>query len=80
MVVMVLVIVPIPPFPTKGQPGLFDTMFASALVFLNLGMQSAFSIILLTPAFMGEEFESKIQSAQAWRTSVAHDERWAVAK
>ena len=56
--------------------GIVDTMFASALVFLNLGMQSAFSIILLTPAFMGDEFESKIQSAQSWRTSVAHDERW----
>eukprot|EP00439_Symbiodinium_sp_Y106_P087473 s2_g58.t1 len=56
--------------------GVFDTLFASALVFLNLGMQSAFSIILLTPAFMGEEFESKIQSAKAWRTSVAHDERY----
>eukprot|EP00439_Symbiodinium_sp_Y106_P080527 s516_g19.t1 len=56
--------------------GIFDTMFASALVFLNLLMQSAFSIILLTPAFMGDEFESKIQSAQSWRTSVAHDERY----
>ncbi|CAE7207514.1 unnamed protein product, partial [Symbiodinium microadriaticum] len=56
--------------------GLFDTMFASALVLLNLLMQSAFSIILLTPAFMGDEFESKIQSAQSWRTSVAHDERY----
>ena len=60
--------------------GLFDTMFASALVLLNLLMQSAFSIILLTPAFMGDEFESKIQSAQSWRTSVAHDERWVDAK
>ena len=60
--------------------GIVDTMFASALVFLNLGMQSAFSIILLTPAFMGDEFESKIQSAQLWRTSVAHDERWANVK
>ncbi|CAE7298639.1 unnamed protein product [Symbiodinium necroappetens] len=56
--------------------GIFDTMFASALVLLNLLMQSAFSIILLTPAFMGDEFESKIQSAQSWRTSVAHDERY----
>ncbi|CAE6955641.1 unnamed protein product [Symbiodinium sp. CCMP2456] len=56
--------------------GIVDTMFAIALVFLNLLMQSAFSIILLTPGFMGDEFENKIQSAQMWRTSVAHDERY----
>ena len=50
-------------------------MFAATLVLLNLGMQTAFSIILLTPAFMGEDFESKVDGAKAWRTGVAHDSR-----
>ena len=45
-------------------------------VILNLVMQTAFSVILLTPAFMGEDFATKIDSAKAWRTSVAHDSRY----
>ncbi|CAE7358401.1 unnamed protein product [Symbiodinium natans] len=55
---------------------IFETMFAATLVLLNLGMQTAFSIILLTPAFMGEDFESKVDGAKAWRTGVAHDSRY----
>ncbi|CAJ1440318.1 unnamed protein product [Effrenium voratum] len=53
--------------------GWFDTLFAATLILLNLAMQASFSGILLSRAFMGEDFVSKISSAKIWRTSVAHD-------
>ncbi|CAE7359095.1 unnamed protein product [Symbiodinium pilosum] len=56
--------------------GIFDHIFAGALVLLNLVMQTAFSVILLTPAFMGEDFGTKIDSAREWRTSIAHDYKY----
>ena len=60
--------------------GIFDHIFAGALVLLNLVMQTAFSVILLTPAFMGEDFGTKIDSAREWRTSIAHDYKWGIRK
>ena len=39
-------------------------------------MQSAFSWILLTDAFIGEAFEAKVGSARVWRTSIAHDHKY----
>ncbi|CAE7187798.1 unnamed protein product, partial [Symbiodinium necroappetens] len=56
--------------------GWFDRLFASMLVLLNLGMQTAFSWILLTDAFIGEDFEAKVGSAKVWRTSIAHDHKY----
>ncbi|CAE7375478.1 unnamed protein product [Symbiodinium sp. CCMP2592] len=53
--------------------GLFDRMFAGLLVLLNFFMQGAFSWVLLTDAFIGEAFETRVESAKIWRTSVAHD-------
>ena len=53
--------------------GWFDSIFAATLVLLNLAMQASFSAILLTRAFMGDDFETKIRGAEVWRTSVAHD-------
>jgi len=53
--------------------GPFDRMFAGLLVLLNFFMQGAFSWVLLTDAFIGEAFETRVESAKIWRTSVAHD-------
>ena len=94
--------------------GCFDKLFAGMLVLLNLGMQAAFSWVLLTAAqmgfqhlgsffhalrvskavrrrfqrpfelsgvaskddFIGDGFESQVDSAKVWRTSVAHDHKY----
>ncbi|CAE7525601.1 unnamed protein product [Symbiodinium pilosum] len=56
--------------------GWFDTVFAVLLVLLNLVMQGSFSVILLSEYFMGEPFDTKVQSAKDWRTSIAHDSRY----
>ena len=53
--------------------GWFDSLFAALLVVLNVTMQTCFSAILLTRAFMGDAFETKVGAAEVWRTSVAHD-------
>ncbi|CAE7790008.1 unnamed protein product [Symbiodinium sp. CCMP2456] len=55
--------------------GCFDMLFAGILVFLSLGMQAAFSWILLTDDFIGEGFDAQMDSAKTWRTSVAHDHK-----
>ena len=56
--------------------GWFDNVFAVLLVLLNLLMQGSFSQILLSEYFMGEPFETNLQSAKTWRTSIAHDSRY----
>ena len=56
--------------------GRFDRMFAGLLVLLNFFMQGAFSWVLLTDAFIGEAFESRVESAKIWRTSIAHDHKY----
>ncbi|CAK9090239.1 Uncharacterized protein SCF082_LOCUS42568 [Durusdinium trenchii] len=53
--------------------GWLDTLAAVVLVMVNLGMQLAFSGILLSEEFMGDAFESHLEFAKIWRTSVAHD-------
>ncbi|CAE7375495.1 unnamed protein product [Symbiodinium sp. CCMP2592] len=55
--------------------GCFDMLFALILVLLSLGMQAAFSWILLTDDFIGEGFDAQMESAKTWRTSVAHDHK-----
>ncbi|CAE7655236.1 unnamed protein product [Symbiodinium sp. CCMP2456] len=55
--------------------GWFDNVFAVLLVLLNLLMQVSFMQILLSEYFMGEPFETSVQSAKDWRTSIAHDSR-----
>ncbi|CAE7660819.1 unnamed protein product [Symbiodinium sp. CCMP2456] len=56
--------------------GWFDNVFAVLLVLLNLLMQGSFTQILLSEYFMGEPFETRVQSAIDWRTSIAHDSRY----
>ncbi|CAE7326383.1 unnamed protein product [Symbiodinium sp. CCMP2592] len=56
--------------------GWFDNVFAMLLVLLNLLMQGSFTQILLSEYFMGDPFETKLQSAKTWRTSIAHDSRY----
>ncbi|CAK9005799.1 Vacuolar protein sorting-associated protein 11-like [Durusdinium trenchii] len=52
-----------------------DVIFSLLLLLLNFGMQVMFSIIIVTPDFMGEDFVNKISVARQWRTSFAHDYR-----
>ncbi|CAE6951125.1 unnamed protein product [Symbiodinium natans] len=56
--------------------GWFDNAFAVLLVLLNLLMQGSFTQILLSEYFMGDPFETRVQSAIDWRTSIAHDSRY----
>ena len=55
--------------------GWFHSLFATLLVLLDLTMQSCFTAILLTRAFIGDTFETKVRAAEVWRNSVAHDFR-----
>ena len=66
----------IPPVLGLADVGWFDNVFAVLLVLLNLLMQGSFSQILLSEYFMGEPFETNLQSAKTWRTSIAHDSRY----
>ncbi|CAK9067330.1 Vacuolar protein sorting-associated protein 11-like [Durusdinium trenchii] len=56
--------------------GPWDVSFALLLLFLNLGMQVAFSVIIMTEDFMGSPFVKQIPFAQRWRTSIAHDKQY----
>ena len=47
--------------------GWMDTCSAAFIVLVNLGMQTAFSGILLSEPFMGESFDSNVESARIWR-------------
>ena len=53
-----------------ADAGWFDNLFAVLLVLLNLLMQVSFMQILLSEYFMGEPFETSVQSAKDWRTSI----------
>ncbi|CAE7353229.1 serS [Symbiodinium sp. CCMP2592] len=55
--------------------GWLDIIIACLLLIASAGLQIAFSIILLSPDFLGQPFESHIQSAESWRVGVAHDYR-----
>ncbi|CAK9112678.1 unnamed protein product [Durusdinium trenchii] len=50
-----------------------DVTFAIILLLLNLGMQVAFSVIILDENFIGSPFTDHIDNARRWRTSIAHD-------
>ena len=47
--------------------GWLDTVGAVLLIIVNLGMQIAFSNILLSEPFMGDSFETNVDSARIWR-------------
>lgn len=53
--------------------GAWDVTFSILLLLLNLGMQAAFSIIILDEDFMGIPFRKQEEFAKRWRTSMAHD-------
>eukprot|EP00439_Symbiodinium_sp_Y106_P047896 s4372_g6.t1 len=54
--------------------GWIDLAIAWLLLFASAGMQITFSVILLTPSFLGDPFdEAQVTVAQEWRNSVAHD-------
>lgn len=53
-----------------------EVCFAVILLLLNLCMQLIFSGIILGPDFLGEEFDTKKDVAQRWRTSFAHDYKY----
>ena len=50
--------------------GWLDTVGALILVLVNVGMQTAFSSILLSEPFMGESFDTNLDSARIWRRSL----------
>ncbi|CAE7893061.1 unnamed protein product, partial [Symbiodinium necroappetens] len=56
--------------------GWVDALAASLLIAVNLGMQIAFSAILLSEPFMGETFDENVDSARIWRRSMAHDDAY----
>ncbi|CAE7316112.1 unnamed protein product, partial [Symbiodinium sp. CCMP2456] len=56
--------------------GWVDAFAASLLIAVNLGMQIAFSAILLSEPFMGETFDENVDSARIWRRSMAHDDSY----
>ncbi|CAE7217352.1 serS [Symbiodinium sp. CCMP2592] len=55
--------------------GWLDIIIACLLLIVSGGLQIAFSIILLSPDFLGEPFENHIQNVEKWRVGVAHDYR-----
>ncbi|CAE7530198.1 unnamed protein product [Symbiodinium microadriaticum] len=56
--------------------GWVDALAALLLIAVNVGMQIAFSAILLSEPFMGETFDENVDSARIWRRSVAHDDAY----
>ncbi|CAE7576878.1 unnamed protein product [Symbiodinium natans] len=58
-----------------GKIGRWDTLFTMLLVLVNVAMQVAFVIILMSEYFLERPFEEKIGFARVWRTSVGHDAR-----
>ena len=57
--------------------GWIDVTIAWLLLIASAGMQITFSVILLSPSFLGEPFdESQVDVAREWRNSVAHDSRY----
>ena len=51
--------------------GWMDTCSAAFIVLANLGMQTAFSGLLISEPFMGESFDSNLESARIWRRRLA---------
>ena len=55
--------------------GWLDIIISCLLLVASAGLQIAFSLILLSPDFLGEPFSTHITSAERWRAGVAHDYR-----
>ena len=53
--------------------GWVDALAALLLIAVNVGMQIAFSAILLSEPFMGETFDENVDSARIWRRRPLHD-------
>ena len=57
--------------------GWIDLAIAWLLLIASAGMQITFSVILLSPSFLGEPFdEAQVEVARKWRNSVAHDSKY----
>ncbi|CAK9024472.1 Vacuolar protein sorting-associated protein 11-like [Durusdinium trenchii] len=55
------------------RAGVVEAVFAVLLLLLNLFMQMAFMIVILTPDFLPGDITEQIVFAKQWRRSVAHD-------
>ncbi|CAK9019588.1 unnamed protein product [Durusdinium trenchii] len=60
------------------RSGLWDVLFSSILLIVNIGMQAMFSTILFSEHFAGAgvDVEEELEHARLWRTSIAHDWRY----
>ena len=50
-----------------------ESTFASLLLMMNATMQILFTIILVSPEFLGVGLSEQLESARVWRRSSAHD-------
>ncbi|CAK9051514.1 Vacuolar protein sorting-associated protein 11-like [Durusdinium trenchii] len=55
------------------RAGVVEAIFAVLLLLVNLFMQMAFMIVILTPDFLPGDIAEQIDFAKQWRISVAHD-------
>ena len=56
-----------------SRDNVVESIFASLLLTMNATMQILFTIILVSPEFLGEGFSEQLESARVWRRSSAHD-------
>ncbi|CAE7505208.1 acnB, partial [Symbiodinium microadriaticum] len=61
--------------------GWLDILLTLILACMSLSavsafMQSLFVLVILSPSFLGEPFESEIQIARTWRANIAHDSKY----
>ncbi|CAK9020903.1 Uncharacterized protein SCF082_LOCUS15102, partial [Durusdinium trenchii] len=50
-----------------------ESVFACALLIVNIAMQSLFTLIIASPEFLGTDFSDNLETARVWRSSAAHD-------
>ncbi|CAE7274679.1 unnamed protein product [Symbiodinium natans] len=56
--------------------GWVDIILALILALTSTFMQILFVLVLLSPSFLGEPFESEIAVARSWRANIAHDSKY----
>lgn len=56
--------------------GWLDILLTLILACMSAFMQSLFVLVILSPSFLGEPFESEIQIARTWRANIAHDSKY----
>ncbi|CAE7749771.1 acnB [Symbiodinium sp. CCMP2592] len=56
--------------------GWLDIILTLILACMSAFMQSLFVVVILSPSFLGEPFESEIQIARTWRANIAHDSKY----